>query len=219
MMTDASDDVNQVLNTYAPIIRRIAKSACYSSAAIDIADLYQVGEIAVLRAIKSYNPSYGMNIKSFVIHTVKQDIYNEAAKFLGIFTVDHKVSSIAAKVTKLSAKGHTDHEIANILNSSNSRSFDEDHVRDLRIAYGRRHYACVGEEDAQDDEIFSEPIQEILNRCVQTDNETYILKHRILGTMSAEDVASNINLSSRKVYKIELEIKDRIRKEIEGSTK
>src|SRR5690606_23814772 len=117
-MIDDEQDTEEILNTYAPLVRRIAKSACYSSAAIDLTDLCQVGEIAVLRAIKAYDPSSGTNIRSFVAKIVRQDIYNEAARFLGVFTVDHRVTSLAAKVNQLSLAGHTDDHIAEVLNRS-----------------------------------------------------------------------------------------------------
>ena len=217
-MTDHKD-VNEILDEYAPLVRRIARSACHSSATIDLADLCQVGEIAVLRAIKAYDPSSGTNIRSFVSKVVRQDIYNEAARFLGVFTVDHRVTGFAAKVSKLAAKGNTDQQIANILNQTSNRVFDADHVRDLRIAYTRRQQATVNEDETLDREYADEcTIKDILESVVQNDLDRFILSMRILGSEPADEVARKLSISRRRVYLIETELKHRIRQAIEGVT-
>ncbi|MCV0439764.1 MAG: sigma-70 family RNA polymerase sigma factor [Hydrogenophaga sp.] len=219
MMVDVPDaEAIELLNEYGPIVRRIARSACYSSATIDFADLCQVGDVAVLRAIKSYNPTYGTTIKSYVARIVRQDIYNEAARFLGVFTVDHRVTSLAAKVSKLHAKGKTDEQIAETLTTSN-RKFDAEHVRDLRITYSRRQHSDLQPDDAADEGIAEEStIQEILRGVVQNDTDVAILEQRLMGDASVKEVAADLKLSQRRVYELENDLKDRIRKAIEGVT-
>lgn len=216
MMVDLPEsEALALLQEYSPLVRRIARSACYSSASIDFADLCQVGDVAVLRAIKSYNPTYGTSIKSFVARIVRQDIYNEAARFLGVFTVDHRVTSLAAKVQKLSTKGKTDEEIATIISSGN-RKFDSEHVRDLRIAYSRRQHTELQHDDAFDDQTAEEStIQEILNAVTQNETEKSILTNRLLGDMSVRDIAELLNMTQKQVYDLEADIKGRIRKAIE----
>ncbi len=210
------DDYEEILNEYGPLVRRIARSACYSSAAIDLADLYQVGDIAVLRAIKAYDPSSGTTIKSFVSRIVRQDIYNEAARFLGVFTVDHRVTKLAAKVNKLYAKGHDDAEIADILNKTSNRIFDADHVKDLRIAYSRRQHSSVNEDNTLDREHADErTINDLLCSVVHNELEKSILELRILGSSSAGTVARSLKIPRRHVYQIEAELKQRIKQAIE----
>lgn len=220
MMVDVPDEeAIELLNEYGPLVRRIARSACYSSASIDFADLCQVGDVAVLRAIKSYDPTYGTKIKSFVARIVRQDIYNEAAKFLGVFTVDHRVTSLAAKVNKLHAKGKSDDEIAAVLSESSHRNFDSEHVRDLRIAYSRRQHGELQADDALNDNITDEnTIQELLQGVVNTHAESVILEQRFMGDATVKEVAADLQLSQRQVYDIENDLKDRIRKAIEGVT-
>ena len=212
------DNVHEILDSYTPLVKRIARSACYSSAAIDINDLFQVGEIAVLRAIKAYDPSCGTNIRSFVTRIVKQDIYNEAARFLGVFTVDHRVTSLAAKVNRLTEKGHSDNEIVSELNKNSSRNFDVEHVRDLRIAYNRRQHTVISEEDVLDEHDNETSIGNILDSVTQNDQERLILQHRLLGDLSVREMAGMLSISQRKVYAIESLLKSRIRIAIEGMT-
>lgn len=218
-MNDNYEDIEAILNEYAPLVRKIARSACYSSAAIDIVDLCQVGEIAVLRAIKSYDPSSGTTARSFVSKLVRQDIYNEAARFLGVFTVDRRVTNLAAKVNRLAAKGYEDAEIAAILNKNNTRVFDASHVRDLRIAYSRRQQVAANEDEILDGEHTDErTIHDLLESVIQNDNERAVLKLRILGSHSVGTVARKLSLSRRHVYQIEADLKSRIKKAIEGVT-
>ena len=210
-------DAESLLNEYRYIVRSIARSAIYSSATIDIADLRQVGEFAVLQAVKAYDPTCGTTIKSFVARVVRNEIFHEAARFLGVFTVDHRVTSLAAKVDKLHAKGHSDAEIAKMI-TSDSRNFDADHVRDLRIAYSRRQHSTLTDDNLPEEYSDEEStIQEILRGVVQDPTDQTILEERLLGDTSVKDVARSLNLKQYQVYDLENRLKDRIRKAIKGA--
>lgn len=198
-----------VISDYRPIIERIARSTCYSSAAIDYNDLCQVGEIAAFRAIKLYDPSYGSNIKSFVTCAIRREIYHEAAKFLGVFTVDRRVTALAAKVNRLSANGKSDEEIAKTIGK------DVNHVRDLRLVYGKRPQACVTTCDVLHDEDFTEQdLRNILLKVSDNQTDYTILVHRILGNASVKDVARRLNLSMARVYVLENILKGKIHQAI-----
>ena len=200
-----------VINDYRPIIERIARSTCYSSAAIDYNDLCQVGEIAAFRAIKLYDPSYGSNIKSFVTCAIRREIYHEAAKFLGVFTVDRRVTSLAAKVNRLATKGQSDDEIAKTLDK------DVDHVRDLRLVYSKHSQACVTTCEVLCDEDFTEhDFRNILLKISDNQTDYTILVHRILGNASVKDVAEYLNLSIARVYVLENLLKEKIHQAIYG---
>lgn len=218
MMVDIPDsDAIELLNEYGPIVRKIARSACYSSASIDFADLCQVGDIAVLKAIKIYDPTQGTSIKSYVAKIVRQDIFSEAAKFLGVFTVDHRVTSLAAKVNRLHVKNKTDKEIAVIISKSGHRNFDADHVKDLRITYERRQHAELQPDDAFDEGDAEEStILRLLEEVVKTDAETIVLEHRFMGDASAYEVSNMLQINTRELYILENNLKSRIRMAIRG---
>lgn len=211
------DTSEEILNQYAPLVKRIAKSACCSSAAIDIADLCQIGEMAVLRAIKVYDASSGTNIKSFITRIVKQDIYNEAARFLGVFTVDSRVTRLAAKVNRLILSGKTEEEIVDILNKNTSnRNFDINHVKDLKMVYSRRKNALVTEDIICDNDV---NIETTLEDAATNQVEKDILKMRIFGSVPVPEVCSILSLPSKRVYEIENILKERIKKIIEDINK
>lgn len=202
-----------VLQEYIPIIRQIARSTCYSSSAIDMADLCQVGEIAVLKAVKAYDPACGSNIKSFITRSIRREIYAEAARFLGVFTVDRRVTSLAAKINKLSKAGHSDQKIAVRLNKS------EEYVRDLRLSYNKRsHVPILYDNILSTDSINEHDVRELLLNFNFNQIEMTILLNRILGHKSVKDIAHQLHIPQARVYALENIIKDRICHAL-GSTK
>ncbi len=140
----------------------------------------------------------------------------EAAKFFGIFTVDHRIPNLSVKISKLHEQGYTDVEIAKKLSTS-ERTFDPSYIRDVRIAHGRRHYYLVAEnqsliEDSYNDQ---DSIEQFLCTVASNDNEDFILKNRVLGDMSKQDVSIHLKISIEKVDHIENILKNRIKKSIE----
>lgn len=218
MMVDVPDaEALELLNEYGPVVKKIARSACYSSASIDFADLCQVGDIAVLNAVKNYDPTQGTSIRSYVAKLVRQDIFSEAAKFLGVFTVDHRVTKLAAKVNRLHLKNKTDKEIADIISQSSHRNFDAEHVKDLRITYERRQHADLQPDDSFDEGDAEEStIRRLLEEVVKTDAEAVILEHRFMGDASANDVSAMLKINTRQLYVLENNLKSRIRMAIKG---
>lgn len=198
-------DISEIIKEYEPIIRKIAQSTCYSSRAIDINDLLQVGKIAVLRAIRSYNPSYGANIKSFITCSVRREIYSEAAKFLGVFTVDKRVTAQASKINRLSKDGLSDSEISVLLKKT------EDQVRDLRLSYERRGSISVTDYNVLDKEqLYTEEIHELLLKLNINQEERFIIFSRILGRIPVKHVAEYLKISPSRVYELEKNIKEHV---------
>jgi len=203
-------DVDGLLEEYGPIVRKIAHSARYSSSALDINDLYQVGNVAVLRAVSAYDPSHGMSIKSFVARTIRRDVYNEAARFLGVFTVDFRTTALASKARQFNEQGLKTLEIAERLSESSGRNISESHVIALLSAYEKRH-TQPSEDDRMEDPGGDEiAISNLISSVINNEIEQHIVNRRIMGTDSAKDVASDLSVSVNKVYEIEAALKERI---------
>lgn len=204
----------ELLDEYRDMVEKIARSAIRSSAAIDVTDLCQVGEFAVLRAVRSYDPSCGTKISSYVRSIVKQAIYNEAARFLGVFTVDHKTTEVAAEVNRMAANGKSDDDIAAHLSRRFVRDYDAAHVKDLRLAYSRRGMKPVSSDDCGIEDMRS--IADLLRDIPQNDNEIFILENRILGSMRADSAADALGLSRGTIYRIEKRLTQRIEEAIKN---
>lgn len=213
MVDTPEEEVLLVLQTYAGLIKNVARSAVKSSSVIGEDDLFQVGCVAALNAVRAYDPSYGTNIKAYVGQAVRRAIYNEAASFLGVFTVDKRVTEIAARVNRLAAQGKKDEEIAIELTSSLKRNFDANHVRDLRLAYAGRNLASsVDDADLMDAEIRS--IEALLDDIPKSEIERTILEEKILGGANAQTISSLLGISRKRVYMIERDITARIEEKI-----
>jgi len=215
MMVDVPDDVvSQILDQYHPLVCHIAKRACHSSATLDMSDLCQVGDMAVLRAVKSYDPASGCNIKSFVASSVRNAIFNEAARFLGVMTVDFRTTNQASYAAKMSEKGKSDQEIAEALTKKYGRNFDANHARDLRITYSRRQYTPV-QEDVTVDIENDVSIKDLLDSVVKDELDRTILEKRIFGSVTVAQLAIDLNTSKKVVYEREASLKSRIKRAIE----
>jgi len=209
-MTLNDEELLRTLEEYTGFIRKVAYTAVTSSPAINVDDLCQVGQLAVLRAVRSYDPTCGRNIKSYICSCIRQDIYNEAARFLGVFTVDHRVTEMGAKINRLADSGKTDLEIADILNERYpGRNWSESRVYDLRLAYSRRHAVTIEVEPEEIPE--SLYIEQFLESVVQSESDSRILHERILGDRSAQDMADEMGISIKKFYSLESGLKSRIR--------
>jgi RNA polymerase sigma factor (sigma-70 family) len=218
MMVDVPDDaVAQVLEQYHPFVRHIAKRACHSSSALDINDLYQVGDMAVLRAVRAYDPSSGRNIKSFVTNSIRNAIFNEAARFLGVLTVDFRTTNLASMASKMHEKGKSDEEIATALTEKYGRNFDAAHARDLRITYNRRHYSQVQEDLAMEGIENDLSIKDLLDSVVKDEADRIILDRRIFGGCSIEQIVAILHISRKAVSKKEACLKTRIKRALEDA--
>lgn len=216
MMVDTPDDaIVKILDQYHPLVRHIAKRACHSSATLDVQDLCQVGDMAVLRAVEAYDPSSGSSIKSFISSAVRNAIFNEAARFLGVMTVDFRTTNQASYAIKLAEKGKTDAEIAEALTEKYGRKFDAQHARDLRITYSRRSYTTIQEDLAIEDIENDMSIKDLLDSVVKDNVDRAILDKRILGSVAVAEVAYELNISKKAVYEREASLKTRIKRAIE----
>jgi len=208
-MTLNDEELLRTIEEYAGFIRKVAYTAITSSPTINVDDLCQIGNLAVLRAMRSYDPSCGRNIKSYICSCIRQDIYNEAARFLGVFTVDHRVTEMGAKVNRLVDDNKTDQEIAEILDERYpGKSWTESKVYDLRLAYSRRYPVTPEIEPEEIPE--SLHIEQFLESIVQNDTDHKILRERILGDKSAQEVADELDLPIKKFYLLESSLKSRI---------
>lgn len=208
VMTLHEEELLRTLEEYKGFVRKIAYTAVTSSPAIDVEDLCQVGELAILRAVRSYDPTAGRNLKSYICSCIRQDIYNEAARFLGVFTVDHKVTEAGAKIVKLYTEGKTYSEIADILNERYPGSnWTEERVFDTKLAYSRRSPVSSEHEPEVSEEAH---LKEFLLSLVSNETEKFILLNRILGKYSAHAAAVDLQKSVKDIYAIEFALKQKI---------
>lgn len=202
-------NVENFISDYKSLILKIAKEAITSSPAIGIDDLISVGEMAIIRAINSYDPGMGATLSSHINRLIRQDIYAEAAKFCGIFSVTRQIMSLACEVKKLYDSGLSDVEISKQLSLKYNRDYELDHIKSLRIAYQNKvlnntdHLSTMSYID-------EDHIMNMLCDLDTTLTEKEIIKKRILLDLPATEVANQLGISCRKFKEIEDKLKIKI---------
>lgn len=176
------------LQDYYKLIKSVAHTACYKSNVIDVNDLYQVGLMATLRALNKFDPSKNTNKESFIKKAVQRAIYNEAARFMGVFTVDHRTTKSAVRACKT------------YNNSENSKQ--------LKFLYEHKSFSIDDNERSyeSDNVIINDILGSIINDTIDLD----LIKYHILGNLSIQELAIRHNVSKSFLYKKNVELRKRI---------
>lgn len=193
----------QILEEYKPLIEKIAKITYTSSSVIGIDDLIQIGKMAVINALRTFDPSCGPNLKSYINLLVRQAIFKEAGTFCGVFTLPEKVLSKASRITRLYNDGISIELIQKLTDTS------AENIKDLLILY--RHITTVGIHDAlYKIEQNSPDVMKFLNSLALSPIEESILWDKILGDKDVDYIAKESGLTIRNIYEIENNLKSRI---------
>jgi RNA polymerase sigma factor (sigma-70 family) len=201
-MNNNEDDI---VRQWRPLITKLATLTYISSPAIDFDDLMRVGEFAVVRAVRTFDPSQGTKISSYINRLVRNAIFNEAGTFCGLFTVSHNITSLASKAHRLAQEGKTNEETAKILSENKSRKIDAEAVHDLRNMYERRlGKSHVYHETSADGGFDIETrVAQVLESVPRNDQERIIVKNRIVGKESIEGLAEQLNISPSQARRVE----------------
>lgn len=193
----------QLLEEYKPLVEKIAKITYTSSSVIGIDDLIQIGKMAVINAVRTFDPSCGPNLKSYINLLVRQAIFKEAGTFCGVFTLPQKVLSKASRINRLYNDGVSLEKIQDLTETP------IDNIKDLLILY--RHITTKGIHDALNKAYESSPdVMKFLQNLSLTKIEESILWDKILGDKDVDYIAKESGLTIRHVYEIENNLKSRI---------
>lgn len=189
-----------VIAKWRPLINRCANTAAISSSVIDTDDLVSVGEMAAVRALRTYNSAAGAKLSSYVYTLVKQAIYNEAARFLGVFTVSHYISGLASSVCRMHDSGLTDKEIASKLTSSRGRTISAALVKSMRIAFKNRNASPYIDRGIIDE---SPRVAVILQEVLHLKKDREIFLSRVIAGESVSSIAARMGISESLVRSTE----------------
>lgn len=96
---------------YRGLIRSLINSIVVNNpSVVDYQDLQQVGAMAVVTALQSYDPSQG-SLPSYIRRCIRNALLEQANIFNGVFTVDEKVRRRGNQVRKMRRSGMSDEEI------------------------------------------------------------------------------------------------------------
>lgn len=187
-----------------PIVERIAKKTLYLSPVLSQDDLEQVGYLSAFKAIKTFDPSKGSNIKSYLYKCIQRAIYEEASNFYGPYRLPHRILRLCIKINKLSNLGCSDDEISKRLNAEKSpiKKVKPDTIRQLRLLY------CGREKDINI--LLAEELPK-LEELSLSNLERNIIYYRFLNHLSIKDTVSLLGIKRKELKEIETLLKYRLR--------
>jgi RNA polymerase sigma factor (sigma-70 family) len=112
---DIQEPIEKLYARHKGLIGSLIKSIVVNNkSVVSIADLQQVGAMALIVALKTYDPSLG-SLSSYVRKCIRNALLEEANSFSGVFTVDEKIRRQANKAYQMRRAGKSDQEIMNYL--------------------------------------------------------------------------------------------------------
>lgn len=112
---DTQEPLERLYARHKGLISSLIKSIVVNNkSVVSVADLQQVGAMALIVALKTYDPSSG-TLSSYVRRCIRNALLEEANSFSGVFTVDEKIRRQANKAHAMKKAGKSDHEIMQAL--------------------------------------------------------------------------------------------------------
>jgi len=187
-----------------PIIKRIANKTHHISPVISKEDLEQVGRLSAFKALRSFDPTKGKSIKSYIYKCVQRAIYEEASSFYGPYRLPHRILRLCSKINTLAGVEASGEEISSILNAEKSpiKKTTPDTVRKLKVLY--RGVASDSDCLCSNDDHF---LQEI----TVSELERNILYYRYIHNYSLKETSQILGISIGRLRGLEAILKGRIR--------
>lgn len=114
-MMDTQEPLEKLYARHKGLISSLIKSIVINNkSVVSIADLQQVGAMALIVALKTYDPSLG-SLSAYVRRCIRNALLEEANSFSGVFTVDEKLRRQANKAHQMRRDGKPDDEIMSSL--------------------------------------------------------------------------------------------------------
>ena len=112
---DIQESIDRLYARHKGLISSLIRSVVINNkAVVSVADLQQVGAMALIVALRTYDPSLG-TLSSYVRKCIRNALLEEANSFSGVFTVDEKLRRHANKAQALRKLGKSDDEIMKAL--------------------------------------------------------------------------------------------------------
>ena len=197
-MEESSD---KVYAQHRGLIRSLINSIVVNNpSVVDNQDLQQAGALALIVALRSYDPSLG-SFQSYIRKCIRNALLEQANSFNSVFTVGEKVRRQANAIIKMRAEGLSDDVIMarlgvktratflSLLGLLESRSVDLDQV-DIEAAEEQSVFKTLDEIGLMEFEV--EFINLVINNC------------------SIDEITKEMSISRSRLFEIKASIRDKI---------
>lgn len=185
------------------LIRSLINSIVVNNrSVVSIEDLQQAGALALIVALRTYDPSVG-TFQSYIRCCIRNALLEEANSFNGIFTVDEKLRRQTNAILKMRAQGLSDEIIMTRLGIKTRATF-------LSLLELGNHAIDLAQVDIEDN--FSPDAKDILYLLDEIGLSKTELQfvNLTISNYSMDDIAEEMKLSRSHLFTIKATIRDKI---------
>lgn len=232
--TDPSEDKrNQIVEYYLPIVKIIIKR--YLGKGVDEDDLYQVGAMAMVRAVERFDSDLGYDFKSFATPTIIGEIKRYFRDKGWAVHIPSRIKDLAIRIDSEREDFHlrngrqptvsdlaenlsaTEEEILSAMESrQNYRAYSLDQAMENQSADGDSSSAPIEKYTGTNEDGYGEIesvefIQSLMKKL--PDREQLILKDKLLGGKTQREMAEILGVSQMTISRLESDIREKFKKE------
>lgn len=198
---DESED--QIYEQHIGLIKSLTNSIVVNNTSVvSNEDLQQAGAMALIVALKSYDPSLG-SFQSYIRRCIRNALLEQANAFNSVFTVDEKVRRQANSISKLRKQGLSDDAIMGRLGIKTRATF----LSLLELSDGA---VDIDQIEAIADTGFNEAsILDVLDEIGLDETEMKFVNLTIQ-QYSISDLEQEMDLSRAQLYRLKASIRDKI---------
>ncbi len=201
---DTQESIDRLYARHKGLISSLIRSVVVNNkAVVSTSDLQQVGAMALIVALRTYDPSLG-SLSSYVRRCIRNALLEEANSFSGVFTVDEKLRRYANKAQALRKLGKSDDEIMKTLGIRTRATYlsllglVENHTVDLEQI---EHLASISlDEDG---------VLKALDEVGLSKTERHVVQ-LLMEQVSLEEIESKTGLNKIQISNIKTIVNDKI---------
>ncbi len=198
------ESADKIYAQHRGLIRSLINSIVVNNpSVVDTQDLQQAGALALIVALRSYDPSLG-SFQSYIRKCIRNALLEQANSFNRVFTVDEKVRRQANAIIKLRVEGLSDDTIMTRLGIKTRATFLS------LLGLVESHSVDLDQVDIEvESSIEEESIFKVLNEIGLGEPETQFI-NLVISNHSMDDIMNKMNVSRSHLYTIKASIRDKI---------
>lgn len=198
------ESTDKIYARHRGMIRSLISSIVVNnSSVVDVKDLQQVGALALVVALKSYDPSQG-SISGYIRKCVRNALLEQANSFSAVFTTDEKARRQANAIVRMRSEGSSDEDIMTRLGIKTPATFSS------LLELATSHAVDLDKiEVASDISIEQGDINKMLDEIGLTEHEAEFVQ-LITSNHTMGQMVEHMGLSRSHLFTIKASIRDKI---------
>lgn len=198
------ESADKIYAQHRGLIRSLINSIVVNNpSVVDIQDLQQTGALALIIALRSYDPSLG-SFQSYIRKCIRNALLEQANSFNSVFTVDEKVRRQANALVKMRNQGLSDDTIMIRLGIKTRATFIS------LLGLVDSHSVELEQTDVEAEASLGEAsIFRMLDEIGLADPEMKFI-NLVISNHSMDEIMESMSVSRTALYGIKTSIRDKI---------